>query len=286
MSNYPISLDNFANPTASNTLANSNPSHSQQHSNLNDAVEALESKVGIDGSADTDSHDYKLSNVIGSDKAAGLSNLTDFITEDSVKALTNTTFNANGTGNVLSNVEVADFAASAIVTESETIESNDNDTTLPTSAAVKDYVDRMSDVLPFRAVRATSRQVIAPNTTIVVQFNSVVYDPDSCWDGTNFRYIVQRDGVYSTKASIYFGNNTSIVSLNIRKNNSTIASDRIIGQSSGANSGEVELNTQTDIDAVVGDYLDVRVLHTNSADQEVFAIAGTNFTVHYVGPLT
>ena len=54
---------------------------------------------------------------------------------------TNKTFDANGTGNSLSNVEVADLAASAVVLESEGIGSNDNDTTLPTSAAVKDFVD-------------------------------------------------------------------------------------------------------------------------------------------------
>ena len=54
---------------------------------------------------------------------------------------TNKTFDANGTGNSLSNVEVDNFAAAAIVLESEGIGSNDNDTTLPTSAAVKDYVD-------------------------------------------------------------------------------------------------------------------------------------------------
>jgi hypothetical protein len=54
---------------------------------------------------------------------------------------TNKTFDANGTGNSLSNVEVADLAASAVVLEGEGIGSNDNDTTLPTSAAVKDFVD-------------------------------------------------------------------------------------------------------------------------------------------------
>jgi len=54
---------------------------------------------------------------------------------------TNKTFDANGTGNSLSNVEVADFAAAAIVLESEGIASNDNDTSIPTSAAVKNYVD-------------------------------------------------------------------------------------------------------------------------------------------------
>jgi len=67
-----------------------------------------------------------------------------FITSSSTHTLTNKTFDANGTGNSLSNVEVADFAASAIVVESEGIGSNDNDTTLPTSAAVKDYVDSQS----------------------------------------------------------------------------------------------------------------------------------------------
>jgi hypothetical protein len=41
----------------------------------------------------------------------------------------------------LPDLAVSDFAASAIVLESEGIGSNDNDTTLPTSAAVKDYVD-------------------------------------------------------------------------------------------------------------------------------------------------
>jgi len=64
-----------------------------------------------------------------------------FITASSSDTLTNKTFDANGTGNSLSNVEVADFAAAAIVLESEGIGSNDNDTSLPTSAAVKAYTD-------------------------------------------------------------------------------------------------------------------------------------------------
>ena len=44
----------------------------------------------------------------------------------------------------VSNLEVDNFKATAIVIESEGIASNDNDTTLPTSAAVKDYVDTNS----------------------------------------------------------------------------------------------------------------------------------------------
>jgi len=68
-------------------------------------------------------------------------NDSGYITGSSSNTLTNKTIDANGTGNSISNLEVADFAASAVVIESEGIASNDNDTTLPTSAAVKDYAD-------------------------------------------------------------------------------------------------------------------------------------------------
>ena len=54
---------------------------------------------------------------------------------------TNKTFDANGTGNSISNIETADIAAGTLVTAAEGIGSNDNDTTIPTSAAVKAYAD-------------------------------------------------------------------------------------------------------------------------------------------------
>jgi len=46
--NFPTSLDNFTNPVSGNTL--DSPSHSLQHSDLNDAVEALEAKLGVGAS--------------------------------------------------------------------------------------------------------------------------------------------------------------------------------------------------------------------------------------------
>ena len=55
------------------------------------------------------------------------------------KTLTNKTIDADN--NTLSNIEVDNFKAATIVLESEGIGSNDNDTTIPTSAAVKDFVD-------------------------------------------------------------------------------------------------------------------------------------------------
>ena len=60
-SGFPSSLDNFTNPTASDTLDSATVPHATQHADLNDAVEALEAKVGVDGSAVTSSLDYKVS---------------------------------------------------------------------------------------------------------------------------------------------------------------------------------------------------------------------------------
>src|SRR5210317_2376543 len=81
--------------------------------------------------------------------------------DDSITALasdtvtfTNKTIDANGTGNSITNLEVADFAGSAIINVSETLASNDSDTALVTAGAIIDYVDAQdaniaSDTLTF-----------------------------------------------------------------------------------------------------------------------------------------
>ncbi len=63
-SNFPNSLDNFSNPGADEALGSPTPAlqHATQHANANDAIEALEAKVGTDNSEDTDSLDYKAKN--------------------------------------------------------------------------------------------------------------------------------------------------------------------------------------------------------------------------------
>lgn len=66
---FPTSLDNFTQPTATDKLNSVSVPHATQHSDLNAAVTALEEKVGINSSAVVTSHDYKLSQITGTEKA-------------------------------------------------------------------------------------------------------------------------------------------------------------------------------------------------------------------------
>jgi len=71
--NYPTSIQTAVDPTATD------PQGTFDHAGLetfqNDSIDALKAKVGIDSSAVTTSHDYKLSGVTGSDKSASLAGI-------------------------------------------------------------------------------------------------------------------------------------------------------------------------------------------------------------------
>lgn len=45
--NYPNSLDVLINPTANDTLNSASVPHATQHANLNDAVEAIQTVIGL-----------------------------------------------------------------------------------------------------------------------------------------------------------------------------------------------------------------------------------------------
>lgn len=61
------------------------------------------------------------------------------VLESAAQTLTNKTIDVSN--NTVSNIAVSNLIGSAVVTEAEGLASSDNDTSLPTTAAVKDYVD-------------------------------------------------------------------------------------------------------------------------------------------------
>jgi hypothetical protein len=55
--NYPTSKDNLTNPAATESMEG----HAALHGTVNDAIEAIENKLGVNGSTDVNSIDYKVS---------------------------------------------------------------------------------------------------------------------------------------------------------------------------------------------------------------------------------
>jgi len=122
---FPTNLDDFTNPATSDTL--DSPSHAGQHTDANDAIEALEAKVGKNSSAVTTSHDYKLSGVTGTDKA---------VSKTGTEVLTNKTL----TSPVLTTpVLNTSFSGTAKATGAE-INTGTEDAKIVTPKAIKDSI--------------------------------------------------------------------------------------------------------------------------------------------------
>lgn len=219
--NFPTTLDTFTNPTATDKV--SVVLHAEQHANANDAIEALQTKVGINSSADTTTHDFKLSSVPAGEKVVSSSSIDTLtnktinsavitaatmfapsidnptITSMSVRTnqfhivdptvntkrlnfnvsansnnvtttiVTNSSANANITlpsatetllgrattdtltnksidvdNNTITNLPFSSLDDALVVTSTDTITNNSNDTTIPTSLAVKNYADSLA----------------------------------------------------------------------------------------------------------------------------------------------
>ena len=107
-------------------------------------------------------------------------------------ATTDTTSASNVTSGTLPNAQlpdivVADLAAAAVTLESEGISSNDNDTSFPTSAAVKDFVDT----------------TVASDITLKGDYNASTDSP-SLDDGSPIAGIVKGDHYVVSTAGTFF----------------------------------------------------------------------------------
>lgn len=138
-----------------------------------------------------------------------------FATTSSVQTLTNKTISASS--NTISNIAVSNLAASAVVTESEGIGSNDNDTTIPTSAAVKDYVDTAAGAgsIAWQEVTSTSQTAVANGGYIANNASLVTITlPTTAAVGSTVRVIGKGAGGWriaqNSGETIHFGASSTI----------------------------------------------------------------------------
>src|SRR5210317_398688 len=91
-----------------------------------------------------------------------ISTHADVLTASSTHTLTNKTFDANGTGNSISNIEVADFASGVVDTDLSSVSASDD--TLASAKAIKTYVDSQ--------VTAQDLDVTTDSGTIAIDLDS------------------------------------------------------------------------------------------------------------------
>jgi len=91
-----------------------------------------------------------------------ISTHADVLTASSTHTLTNKTFDANGTGNSISNIEVADFASGVVDTDLSSASASDD--TLASAKAIKAYVDSQ--------VTAQDLDVTTDSGTIAIDLDS------------------------------------------------------------------------------------------------------------------
>ena len=114
---FPTSIQDLDATRGSNNDKLSTPNHVTHHTTEDDTIEALQAKVGVDGSAVTTSHDYKLSTITGSNKAVSNVNIKACknATNNSKTSINKT--NATETGAIakVSKININDIKLSTIM---------------------------------------------------------------------------------------------------------------------------------------------------------------------------
>jgi hypothetical protein len=163
---------------------------------------------------------------------------------------TNKTFDANGTGNSITNIEVADFAGSAIITVAETLAGNDSDTALVTAGAIIDYVDAQDANIAGDTLTFTNKTFDANGTgnsitnIEVADFASGVVDTDIS------AVSASDDTLASAKAikSYVDGEISALSATTISEGNSSVDVD-----DGAAGAGQVVVTVDGDNELVIND---------------------------------
>ena len=152
------------------------------------------------------------------------------VTATSSDTFTNKTLDANGTGNSITNIDIDNMTAAVIVTAAETIGSNNNDTTIPTSAAVKAYADSVGG----GTITALNNQAENRLTTIGSTTTELDGEANLTFDGTTLAIT----GAMTATTSIA----NDAVSINDNKITTTRSNDDLALEANGTGQVQIRAN--------------------------------------------
>lgn len=291
---YPISLDTFSNPTAGSDP--SVVSHAGQHADANDAMEAVQAKLGIGASTPT-SGNLLVGTGVGSSawtKAAptgAIVGTTDSQTLTN-KTLTSPVINTPTINNPTLNTNtVSEFtAANGVAVDGLNIKDgklNTNNsvvTTNITDDAVTPAKISALDVAqnpiynPYKfSVYNNATQSVATDTKIA--FNTEKFDTNNNFDNaTNYRYTAPVAGFYQFNAQIYYeAINAATVRIALYKNGS------FLEEGGTANSGSAEDMAMVYtglVQAAANDYFEIFSQFSGGGNKNVYgqALSYTRFS--------
>ena len=224
MANYPTSLDTLTNPSSSDTMMLVD--HASQHANANDAIEALEAKLGI-GASTAASSKLLIGTGAGSsawtkDAPAGtIVGTTDSQTLTN-KTLTSPTINTATINNPTLNTDtIAEHTAAAgvtidgllikdskLATNNSVVTSNITDSAVSTAKIADDAVTMAKhyNQYCFRAY-ATASTTLTDNTEVKIAFAGESYDLNNNFASSTYTAPVA--GIYHFDTMVQIGSSVS-----------------------------------------------------------------------------
>lgn len=229
-SGFPTSLDALTDPTSTDKMNGTDIEHDLLHQLENDAIEHLQTKVGIDSSAVTTSHDYKLSGVTGTDKAVSKTG-TETLTNKTLTTARLNTPNFNEAVNMTASSTELNFldtsvAGTSVAGKAAVLGSNKEldefhtaalyigagaGTQVTSTAAevnITDGGDTTEKVLNVnckcKAYLSSSMLNLTDGNITKILLDAESYDIGSDFDTTNSRFVAPVTGYYLIIGNIYY----------------------------------------------------------------------------------
>jgi hypothetical protein len=215
-------------------------------------------------------------------------NATSTFTPSSTDTLTNKTIDANGTGNSISNIDIADLAngtdgelitwdasgapaAVAVGTANQVLTSNG-------AGAAPTMQDVAGNPYYFSAYKAGA-QTVSDSVSTIIQFDTEIADPSGDYDNTtNYRYTPSKAGYYTIVAGVAFASFIDGGYLNLVLSDGTATLAQAILTNGGARSCGTTVTAVLYFNGTT-DYVVAKAYHINGgASKSTFAGIVTNFS--------